>query len=588
MSDFSKGLAKFFHWKKNEGVQHEQPEGTNTSKRQKPWKVAYILDHFSYECLKYECNLMEIDDKEYMHILDLEKPDLLLVESAWAGNDGKWKDKIANLEVSKDKTLGLLVEECRARNIPTVFWNKEDPLFFSNFIEAAKLFDYVFTTDEGCIEKYREILKHDKIYNLSFAAQPRIHNPTYKYKIRLGRIAFAGTWYHIFPHRARDMEMLLDPALHYGLHIYDRMYHSKDNDLFQFPEKYHPYICGSLDYKEMIHYYKHYDIFLNANLIHDSSTMFSRRVFELLGCGTNVISSYATGIADVFPGIVKLCRTENDTSKFIDLLLKNKELRDRLSLLGQRSVFRHHTYQQRVEKILEKVGLSQGFKESPGVSIVAYGDQRDKIEKIFQNFQRQAYAKKELIMMVDSEESLKEWEDMTKSQKNIKIFFQKDKKSLGECLNFAVEQICYDYFSVFDADDDYGPEFIGDIMDAFLYAESDIIGKGTHYVYLKKENILAVRYPDLEYDYVDFLDRFAFVMKKNLWEQIKFPNTDTDIVKKFTMAYAQRGQKIFSTDRFNYVHMPAFHQDKPLETEEYLQRCQIVLYTRNCMPNITV
>lgn len=182
---------------------------------QKDVRDASILDHFSYECLKYECNLMEIDDKEYMQILDREKPDLLLVESAWSGNDGKWKDKIANLEVSKDKTLGLLVEECKARDIPTVFWNKEDPLFFSNFIEAAKFFDYVFTTDEGCIEKYREILKHDKIYDLPFAAQPRIHNPTYKYKIRLGRIAFAGTWYHIFPHRARDMEMLLDPALNY-------------------------------------------------------------------------------------------------------------------------------------------------------------------------------------------------------------------------------------------------------------------------------------------------------------------------------------------------------------------------------------
>ena len=51
-----------------------------------------------------------------------------------------------------------MLNYCRSRGIPTVFWNKEDPPHFDDFIGAAKEFDFVFTTDADCVPMYREAL----------------------------------------------------------------------------------------------------------------------------------------------------------------------------------------------------------------------------------------------------------------------------------------------------------------------------------------------------------------------------------------------------------------------------------------------
>jgi hypothetical protein len=119
-------------------------------------KIASILDKFSYECFKYECNFMPVSYDNWKIQLEMENPNFLLVKSAWSGNNNLWKNKIVNLHISHDKSLENLVHWCKYNNIPTVFWNKEDPGNFNMFIEAAKLFDYVFTTDINCIERYKD------------------------------------------------------------------------------------------------------------------------------------------------------------------------------------------------------------------------------------------------------------------------------------------------------------------------------------------------------------------------------------------------------------------------------------------------
>lgn len=57
------------------------------------------------------------------------------------------------------------------------------------------LFDYVFTTDANCLERYEQDLGHDRVDVLPFAAQPVIHNPVgLSYSEKAG-VAFAGAWY---------------------------------------------------------------------------------------------------------------------------------------------------------------------------------------------------------------------------------------------------------------------------------------------------------------------------------------------------------------------------------------------------------
>ncbi|WP_139019775.1 glycosyltransferase, partial [Bacillus wiedmannii] len=91
-----------------------------------------------------------------------------------------------------------------------------------------------------------------------------------------------------------DMDRVLDKAAKYGLEIFDRNYEKNKKGLMpnhRFPERFDPYIKGSLKYYEIDKAYKGYKVMINVNTVKQSPTMFSRRVFEGLACGTPVVST---------------------------------------------------------------------------------------------------------------------------------------------------------------------------------------------------------------------------------------------------------------------------------------------------------
>ena len=253
------------------------------------------MDKFSYDCLKYEGEFHQLGINNWKETMNRINPQLLFVESAWEGYNYEWINKIANMEKHGDKTLIKITDYCKENNIPTIFWAKEDPNDFYVFSEAAKHFEYVFSTDINCVSKHKEILGHNNVYLLTLATQPKLHNPIYKDETKIGRIAFAGSWYKKFENRGKYMDNLFRPAKKHGLVIYNRFSYL-DNEQFTFPEEYKPYIRKGLNYNEMAKEYKKYDVFLNVNSDDTSPTAFSRRIFELLACGIPVISSYNLGI----------------------------------------------------------------------------------------------------------------------------------------------------------------------------------------------------------------------------------------------------------------------------------------------------
>ncbi|WP_432401156.1 glycosyltransferase family protein [Wukongibacter sp. M2B1] len=509
-------------------------------------KVAAIMDEFSYECFKYECDLIYLNPFNWEQKLETKKPELLFVESLWEGIDGSWRNK--------DSTLRRIIRWCKKNNIKTVFWNKEDPVHYKRFIKIAKLCDIVFTTDLHSIKKYKEALKHDNIYVLPFAAQPMIHNPINKEQEKLGRVAFAGSWYsQLHSNREKDMEIVLKPALEYDLSIYDRNAESS-NRYFKFPNIYQSYIKGNLEYKDMTQVYKKYHIFLNVNTTQNSYTMFSRRIFELLACGTNVISSYSLGIEDMFSEIVKLCKTQKDTKKYLDMLIGDKYMRDRLSLLGQRKVFFEHTYSHRIEEVFDKANINYKKKEESGVSIITCTNRLNYMDVVFDNYKRQKYTNKELIVILNNNSmNIEIWKKGAEELENVRVFQLDEEKTLGECLNFAVKQAKLGYVSKFDDDNYYGPEFIGDLMNAFKYTEAGVVGKYTYYTYFEKNKRLIIRCPDKEYQYVDFLSGSALIIKKEVFNEIEFPHISCGEDSIFLKECRNKGIKLYSADRFNYA-----------------------------------
>ena len=227
-------------------------------------------------------------------------PALIFVESAWEGNGGAFRYDLAHFAKRHSSPLRDIIGAASKSAIPTVFWNKEDPVHFDDFAGAATQFDWIFTTDADCIDRYVGLAGNRRVGALPFAAQPRLHNPIGAPAQRLARACFAGSWQaENFADRGADVELLLRPVLDAGLlDIFDRMAAPGAKGA-RFPAPYDRAVVGFRRYEDLLTEYRRYACFLNVNSVKSSPTMCSRRVFELLACRTPVVSTPSRAIDEL-------------------------------------------------------------------------------------------------------------------------------------------------------------------------------------------------------------------------------------------------------------------------------------------------
>jgi 2-polyprenyl-3-methyl-5-hydroxy-6-metoxy-1,4-benzoquinol methylase/spore maturation protein CgeB len=555
-------------------------------------RMAAIMDEFTRWCFQPECHLVLIRPDDWKTRLAAEKPDLLFVESAWRGNDDAWRYLIRGSEPIREGPLKELVDWCREHGIPTVFWNKEDPPHFEDFVHAARLFDYVFTTDANCVPKYREALGHERIDVLPFAIQPAIHNPINAQRDVVGQVCFAGAYYPRHTVRGDDMDVLLRPARSRGLTIFDRNYGQPWAERHRFPDEYHKAIRGGLPYAQMLDAYKRFRVFLNVNSVKDSPTMFSRRVLELLACGTPVISAYALGIEQrLGPDAVALVKSEEEAVRWMDLLLRNPDLAARMVLRGQRRIFSEHTCEQRVRKVMATIGRPLPEKV-PRVCIATSTNRPAMLENIIANYQRQAWPCKELVLVLNSDQfDLEEVRRRVAEIPGARVLQVPESRTLGECLNRSIDESDSEYWTKFDDDNYYAPHFLTDLLAAFSYTDAALVGKYSYYAHLEGSRCLALRYPGTEHRYVTFLAGSAMVVRREVLDQVRFPEQNSGEDTVFLRECAARGLRMYATDRFNYLVWRGARKEQhtwKIEDNEFLRACTIVAYGDNFREHVTV
>ncbi len=557
-----------------------------------PVKAAVIMDEFTYECFRTECRLTKLDPQKWRSQLQRERPDFLFVESAWRGNDGAWTSQLTRAQFQTASPLLELLEWCAQEQIPTVFWNKEDPPNFEHFIYVARRFDYIFTTDEDCVPLYRRQVDHDRVYAMPFAAQPAIHNPIDVHRRIVGNICFAGTYYaEKHSDRQVDMEILLRPALRHGLHVFDRM-HEQNDPRYQFPPEYAEAIHGALSYPEMLDAYKRYRLFLNVNSVKDSPTMFSRRVFELLACGTPVISTPALGIERLLGGEnVPMVESHEAADEWMGRLLNDRDLADRIVQRAQRRIFREHTYEQRLRFILEKLGIAVPAT-AQGVSVVTCTNRPHQLETIIANYLRQDYAEKELVVMLNDDAfDLEAVRARLADVPNARAFQLPEHQTLGACLNEGVRQSRLPYVAKFDDDNHYGADYLNDMTLPFIYSDATVVGKNTYYAYLEGSGQLAVRFAGREHRYTDLLQGGTLVMARKLFDELQFEDVNRGEDTQFLQACRAAGYRLYSADRFNFVlHRAASLDDHTwkISEDEFLRSCEMLGTTADYRAAVTV
>lgn len=521
--------------------------------------VAVILDTFSSLAFRYEWYQIEPTPKNWRELLEDDRPDLLFVESAWWGNDSKWAGAMSR-PTSPSRPLRELVSWCKANGIPTVFWNKEDPPNFDKFIGTARLFDYVFTVDADCLPRYRQLLGHDRVALLPFAAQPRIHNPMAVPGGRQYDVVYAGTYHAAkYPERREQMELILGPAREFGLHIFSRM---MGDTRYAYPPQYADFIVGSLDYEQMLAAYKAYKVFLNVNTVTESETMCARRVFELSACATPVVSGFSAALEKQLNGLVSISRQAEDTTTALKELLSDSEFRDRRGHLAMRAVFAKHTYSHRVSDVLSAVGLPD-MKTPDSVSIVLATNRPHQLDHAIAQVARQKHSPLQLVLVTHGFQR----EDIPRLAReagleDVEVRSADRSMTLGACLNIGIEAADGKFIAKMDDDNLYGADYLSDLMFSFAFAGAQIVGKGAHHVFLENSGRTLLRFDHLEHTRTRFIQGGTILGTRDALAALRFADiprgVDTDLLKRAR----KRQLGIYSADRFNFVSVRSGRPDE--------------------------
>lgn len=367
--------------------------------------VAVILDEFSYNSFKDEFIPIVLTPQNWKEQFDQCKPDLFFCESAWSGVDSiarPWKGKVyasKNFEKENRTELLEIIQYCNYNGIPTIFWNKEDPTHYPDrihdFVKTAQLFDFVFTTAEECVEKYKSDYKLQNVFALSFATNPQLFNPIEEGKERNSTVTFAGSWYANHIERSVAMEHIFDELISHDFDIefYNRYFSDTDpNHLL--PLKYRKYEKPNVPNSEIAAIYKSSVLGLNINTVTDSNTMFARRVFELMSSNTLVLSNYSVGMDKIFKDNVIFL---NDGMKKLKSLSKNEI--DHIREENLTNVLENHTYSKRFSEILNHIGIKYNQQECRLTLVVKVFNEND-IKYEINNFHKKYSDKKTKLLLV--------------------------------------------------------------------------------------------------------------------------------------------------------------------------------------------
>lgn len=458
---------------------------SNGSRYYKPFEetIGWITDPFAYNAYAGTALGVLINPNEWKKQID--KIDWLFVVTGWRGFNNEWVG-FAYPGTEKQDLICRIVEECNKRDIPTVFYSKEDPVSYNQYIKIAERCLYIFTSAEEKVSEYKSHCKHERVYCLNFGINPNVHNPIGMKKFsKMEDVLFAGAWYDMYPERCKDTETIFDGVLQSGhfLRIIDRFLLTER--WVGFPDKYKMFLVPPIEHRLLQKVHKLYNWSINVNTVKNSQTMFAARAYELMAIGNMIISNYSMGINSLLPEVF-LCQDSKEIPAIINSMTP-EELYKR-QIAGIRFVYKGNTCYDRMNQILDVMGKGTEIPKYKVAVVVECDD-----DKIKEMFKRQTYPVKELILE-----------------------------------NLLVEKYAeYDLIAFFKKGSYYGDFYLEDMINAFKYTDSDYVTKdgyldGDKYVYGTEHDYVSVM-PD-KYRTVFWAENFTAKKLLGIKKNVSLPN----------------------------------------------------------------
>ncbi len=464
-------------------------------------RIACVLGSHLYACLDFEAELIPLTPKNWQQVLASEQPDLFMAQATRQFYTPEWQDA----SIWEENPGGMLEEMlavCHKKNIPTVFWDTEYTTHFPLFAPAACLFDHIFATDIKSIDAYQRVPGCDRVTHLPLAVQPGLHNPVRQEKF-LGEkrdfsILFDG-WADML--EWPDKYDSLKGFLKEGLHIVESRYRfvaNKLNDLPEFQEN----IMGHLTYGQLLSAFRSYRVCLIFADSLSTPLSLAQKAMEAVACGAVVIYN---GPPNGFipENTVFYADCDEQMKKLCEFYLKQEHPGALHTLRARRNLFSKDTYAHRLQDICRELGVNHGWEEYPLMSIVTPTKRPELISQALANYTQQNYPNTEWIIVLNTSKTAKEdIEKICQHHPSIRVFQLHEEKNIGACLNLGIEKARGVYWSKMDDDDDYGPNYILDMLLEIRGVDADIFGKPPALIYLEEKDELFLRTKGLTSQYI--------------------------------------------------------------------------------------
>ena len=339
-------------------------------------KIGLITDYLTTVNLSYECRVRCITPSNYKEVITEWCPDIIFIESVFHGYNWSWSYKLvkhSKLYGRNDlRQLLKVIKLAKDLHIPTVFWNKDDGAFFEEFADVAVKCDYIYTTDENCVEKYRVYespigedvnvaVNNRHVSVMPIAYQPRIHY--FKgFNFTKNKLCFVGSYYRkILNSRKLFLDTIFDVCDEKALNvdIYDRNSTRISRFMeFKFPSRSCITVFPKLSYENTANAYRDYNVCLNVNSVTDSATMYSRRLIEILGCGGIMVTNTSPAVEKTFKDYCTVIRNRDEAMEVLPAMMSvpSKENMEKAEA-GSRYVSQNHSWEKRLEQLAVDIGF---------------------------------------------------------------------------------------------------------------------------------------------------------------------------------------------------------------------------------------
>jgi hypothetical protein len=359
---------------------------------------------------------------------------------------------------------------------------------------------------------------------------------------------FAGAYYrdrHI--DRQKSLQMLLDAAMPFGLEIYDRRFGHEDK-AFGFPERFLERVKGALPYDQVIEAYKAHRAFLNVNSVHDSPTMFSRRVFELLACGTAVISTESVGVERTLGDVVAMVETAEEATEALTKLQDDDYWRE-LSQRGRRKVLREHTYRHRLAEVANALGFNVAAYPGEEVAALALVDdveQARRFRAVVSSIAAQETRPAELL--IGSHTSVAgDLQELSAggSEIRVRVVQQDPETTRSQRYRELASLAASPWLAVLHPAHTYGEHHLTDLVLTTRFAEADVIGSASY----ESSDGTSTIDRSLENRFVESVHPHSVLVKRDLIATRGWPDDAADAMLS---DWFRQGVRIYSGDAGNF------------------------------------